>query len=78
MKSLPIYGLRVQEVFQKPGNISEWSITNRGQSRLSLYGDNVLSEHKSNQNGKNSYPGTTSIYRSNVAGRLDQSLGNGI
>jgi len=52
---------------------------NRGHSRAYHFtGIYVLSEQQSQPNGKNSNPWwRTSIYRSNVAGRLDQSLATG-
>ena len=47
MKSLPIYGLRVQEVFQNLETSQNGLSPIEAQSRLSLYGDNVLSEQQS-------------------------------
>src|SRR5664280_911059 len=47
MKSLPIYSLRVQEVFQNLETSQNGLSPIDAQSRLSLYGENVLSEQQS-------------------------------
>jgi magnesium-transporting ATPase (P-type) len=46
MKSLPIHSLRVQEVFQNLETSQNGLSPTEAQSRLSLYGDNVLSEQQ--------------------------------
>ncbi|HEY5158414.1 MAG TPA: cation-transporting P-type ATPase [Anaerolineales bacterium] len=46
MKSLPIHSLRVQEVFQNLETTQNGLSPTEVQSRLSLYGDNVLSEQQ--------------------------------
>jgi magnesium-transporting ATPase (P-type) len=46
MKSLPIYSLRVHEVFQNLETTQKGLSSTEARSRLSLYGENVLSEQR--------------------------------